>query len=145
RKPGGVPIMLTGQTMALGLGGTTADAPALLSRYVAAIMIRILAHAALTELAQHATVPVINGLTRLSHPCQVMADVMTFEEHCGPIENRTVAWVGDGNNVLASWMHAAQRFEFRLNVATPPELAPRRPFLQWFPTTGAPIHIPHTP
>ena len=78
------------------------------------------------ELARHATVPVINGLTRRSHPCQVMADVMTFEEHRGPIKGRTVAWTGDANNVLTSWMHAAERFDFRLRVATPPELEPKK-------------------
>ena len=80
----------------------------------------------MTELARYATVPVINGLTRRSHPCQVMADVLTFEEHRGPIRGKTVAWTGDANNVLASWMHAAERFEFRLKVATPPELAPKK-------------------
>jgi ornithine carbamoyltransferase len=94
-------------------------------------MIRILEHDVLMELARAATVPVINGLTRLSHPCQVMADVMTFEEHRGPIAGKTVAWMGDANNVMASWMHAAQRFDFRLNVATPPELAPRPALLDW--------------
>jgi ornithine carbamoyltransferase len=145
RQLGGDTIMLTGQEMQLGRGETLADTARVLSRYVDAIMIRILDHEALTELAQHATVPVINGLTRLSHPCQVMADVMTFEEHRGPIHNRTVAWVGDGNNVLASWMHAAQRFEFRLNVATPPELAPRRPLLEWVRTSGAAIHVGNDP
>ena len=85
-------------------------------------MIRTLDHEAVAELARHATVPVINGLTRRSHPCQVMADVMTFEEQRGPIGGRTVAWTGDGNNVLASWMHAAERFGFQLRVATPAEL-----------------------
>ena len=80
----------------------------------------------MVELARNATVPVINGLTRRSHPCQVMADVMTFEEHRGPIRGKTVAWTGDANNVLASWMHAAERFDFRLRVATPPELAPKK-------------------
>jgi ornithine carbamoyltransferase len=75
-------------------------------------------------------VPVINGLTRRSHPCQVMADVMTFEEHRGPIRGRTVAWTGDANNVLASWMHAAERFEFQLRVATPPELKPKKWLLE---------------
>jgi ornithine carbamoyltransferase len=145
RQLGGDTVMLTGQEMQLGRGETIADTARVLSRYVDAIMIRILDHAALTELAQHATVPVINGLTRLSHPCQVMADVMTFEEHRGPIHNRTVAWVGDGNNVLASWMHAAQRFEFRLNVATPPELAPRLALLDWVRTSGAAIHVGNDP
>ncbi|MBV9429072.1 MAG: ornithine carbamoyltransferase [Bradyrhizobiaceae bacterium] len=141
RQLGGDTIMLTGQEMQLGRGETIADTARVLSRYVDAIMIRILDHAALTELARYATVPVINGLTRLSHPCQVMADVMTFEEHRGAIRDRTVAWVGDGNNVLASWMHAAQRFEFRLNVATPTELAPRQALIDWVRASGAAIHV----
>jgi ornithine carbamoyltransferase len=145
RQLGGDTVMLTGQEMQLGRGETIADTARVLSRYVDAIMIRILEHASLTELARHATVPVINGLTRLSHPCQVMADVMTFEEHRGPIRDRTVAWVGDGNNVLASWMHAAQRFEFRLNVATPAELAPRHQLIDWVRASGAAIHVGSDP
>jgi ornithine carbamoyltransferase len=104
-------------------------------------MIRILSHDALTELARHATVPVINGLTRRSHPCQVMADVMTFEEHRGPIKGRTVAWTGDDNNVLASWAHAADRFSFNLNIATPPELAPNKLLRDWIVSSGAPIRF----
>ncbi|MBW8853346.1 MAG: ornithine carbamoyltransferase, partial [Bradyrhizobium sp.] len=123
---GGESIMLTGAEMQLGRGETIADTARVLSRYVDAIMIRILNHDALLELAAHATVPVINGLTRRSHPCQVMADLMTFEEHRGPITGRTVAWSGDDNNVLASWAHAAERFQFKLNVATPPQLAPNK-------------------
>src|SRR5262249_39847818 len=112
RQLGGDTIMLTGQEMQLGRGETIADTARVLSRYVDAIMSRVRDQGALPERARHATVPVITGLPRLSHPCQVMADVMTFEEHRGSIRDRTVAWVGDGNNVLASWMHAAQRFEF---------------------------------
>ncbi len=119
RQLGGDVIMLTGQEMQLGRGETIADTARVLSRYVDAIMIRILDPDALAELAEHATVPVINGLTRRSHPCQVMADVMTFEEHRGPIRGKTVAWTGDANNVLASWMHAAERFDFQMRVATP--------------------------
>jgi ornithine carbamoyltransferase len=145
RQLGGEAILLTGQEMQLGRGETIADTARVLSRYVDAIMIRILDHDTLIELARHATVPVINGLTRLSHPCQVMADVLTFEEHRGSIRGRTVAWSGDGNNVLASWMHAAQRFEFRLNVATPPELAPARALLDWASRSGAAIVIGHDP
>ena len=122
RQLGGEAIMLTAQEMQLGRGETLADTARVLSRFVDAIMIRILDHEAVAELARHATVPVINGLTRRSHPCQVLADVMTFEEKRGPIRGRTVAWTGDANNVLASWMHAAERFDFRLRVATPPEL-----------------------
>ncbi len=96
RQLGGEAIMLTGAEMQLGRGETIADTARVLSRFVDAIMIRILNHEALLELAAYATVPVINGLTRRSHPCQVMADLMTFEEHRGPIEGRTVAWSGDG-------------------------------------------------
>ena len=136
---GGRTIALTGQEMQLGRGETIADTARVMSRYVDAIMIRILDHRALAELARHATVPVINGLTRRSHPCQVMADVMTFEEHRGPIRGRTVAWAGDANNVLTSWMHAAQRFEFQLRVATPPELAPKKPLVTWAKQSGAAI------
>src|SRR5262249_42589040 len=116
-----------------------------LSRYVDAIMIRILDHESLTELARHAAVPVINGLTRRSHPCQVMADVMTFEEHRGPIRGRTVAWSGDCNNVLASWMHAADRFEFRLRVASPPAFRPKKWLTDWIKHSGAEITIGTNP
>ena len=125
RQLGGEAIMLTAQEMQLGRGETLADTARVLSRYVDAIMIRILDHEAVAELARHATVPVINGLTRRSHPCQVLADVMTFEEKRGPIRGRTVAWSGDSNNVLASWMHAAERFDFQLRVATPPNCGRR--------------------
>lgn len=141
RQLGGEAIMLTGAEMQLGRGETIADTARVLSRYVDAIMIRILNHDSLLELAEHATVPVINGLTRRSHPCQLMADVMTFEEHRGPIKGRTVAWVGDDNNVLASWAHAAERFGFKLNVATPPQLAPNKLLKDWIKAADAPIVI----
>jgi ornithine carbamoyltransferase len=141
RQLGGESIMLTGAEMQLGRGETIADTARVLSRYVDAIMIRILNHEALLELAAHATVPVINGLTRRSHPCQVMADVMTFEENRGPIEGRTVAWTGDDNNVLASWAHAAERFKFKLNIATPPQLAPNKVMKDWIKATQAPIML----
>jgi ornithine carbamoyltransferase len=145
RQLGGDAVVLTGHEMQLGRGETIGDTARVLSRYVDAIMIRILDHEALAELARHATVPVINGLTRRSHPCQVLADVMTFEEHRGPIRGRTVAWTGDANNVLASWMHAAQRFEFRLQVATPPELAPKKWLLDWVKASGAAISLGDDP
>ena len=145
RQLGGGTIVLTGQEMQLGRGETIADTAKVLSRYVNAIMIRTLDHENVTELARHATVPVINGLTRRSHPCQVLADVMTFEEHRGPIQGKTVAWTGDSNNVLASWMHAAERFDFQLRVATPPELAPKTWLLDWVKLSGAPICIGDDP
>src|SRR5438552_8813572 len=139
RQLGGESFMLTGAEMQLGRGETIADTARVLSRYVDAIMIRILNHDALLELAAHATVPVINGLTRRSHPCQVMADLMTFEEHRGPIQGRTIAWTGDDNNVLASWAHAAERFRLNLHVATPPQLAPNKSMREWIKATQAPI------
>jgi len=141
RQLGGDVILLTGQEMQLGRGETIADTAKVLSRYVDAIVIRTLDHATLIELAQHATVPVINGLTRRSHPCQVMADVMTFEEHRGAITGKTVAWTGDTNNVLASWMHAAQQFDFALRVATPAELAPKKSLADWVKASPAQIHL----
>jgi ornithine carbamoyltransferase len=141
RQLGGEAIMLTGQEMQLGRGETFADTARVLSRYVDAIMIRILSHDALIEMAKYATVPVINGLTRRSHPCQVMADVMTYEEHRGAIKGRTVAWTGDSNNVMASWVHAAERFGFELKVATPPELTPKRALKDWISETRAPVEI----
>jgi ornithine carbamoyltransferase len=99
----------------------------------------------LTELAEYAGVSVINGLTKLSHPCQVMADVMTFEEKKGSIRGRTIAWTGDCNNVCASWVHAAARFDFALRVATPSELAPRPVLRKWAQSSGAKIIFTDNP
>ncbi len=141
RELGGETLMLTGKEMQLGRGESIADTARVLSRYVDAIMIRTLDHAMVTELAQYATIPVINGLTKMTHPCQIMADIMTFEEHRGSIQGRTIAWTGDANNVLASWVHAAARLDFRLNIASPPELAPRPELLSWAKQEGAQISV----
>ncbi|MDJ1158012.1 ornithine carbamoyltransferase [Chelatococcus sp. SYSU_G07232] len=141
RELGGETLMLTGSEMQLGRGETIADTARVLSRYVDAIMIRILDHDAMLELARHATVPVINGLTKLTHPCQIMADVLTFEEHRGPIKGRTVAWSGDANNVLASWVHAAARLDFTLNIASPPELSPSEELMAWARREGARVSL----
>ena len=145
RQLGGEAILLTAQEMQLGRGETLADTARVLSRYVDVIMIRILDHEAVHELARHATIPVINGLTRRSHPCQILADVMTYEEKRGPIRGRTVAWTGDANNVLASWMHAAERFDFQLRVATPAELRPKKWLMDWVKSSGAAILIGDDP
>jgi ornithine carbamoyltransferase len=145
RQLGGESITLIGQDMQLGRGETIADTARVLSRYVDAIMIRTLDHDHVLELARHATVPVINGLTKHSHPCQVMADVMTFEEHRGAIKGRTVAWTGDANNVLTSWMHAAKQFDFELRVATPQELPVQKKMLDWVKQSGAAIRIGSDP
>jgi ornithine carbamoyltransferase len=145
RELGGETIMLTGQEMQLGRGETIADTARVLSRYVDIIMIRILDEGMMLELAEHASVPVINGLTKVSHPCQIMADVLTFEEHRGPIRGRTVAWSGDSNNVLASWIQAAALLEFKLKIATPPELTPRPELVAWAKHEGAQIVLTHDP
>jgi ornithine carbamoyltransferase len=141
RELGGETLMLTGKEMQLGRGESIADTARVLSRYVDAIMIRTLDHAMVTELAQYASIPVINGLTKMTHPCQIMADIMTFEEHRGSIEGRTIAWTGDSNNVLASWVHAAARLDFQLKIASPPELAPRPELLSWAKQEGAKISV----
>src|SRR5271170_2917199 len=119
RQLGGDTIFLNTVDSQLGRGETVADTARVLSRYVDAIMIRTNRPQKLAELAQHATVPVINGLTDASHPCQIMADVMTLQEKKGALAGRTVAWSGDGNNVATSWVHAAVRFGFALRLACP--------------------------
>ena len=142
---GGHVVMLTGEEMQLKRGELIGDTARVLSRYVDAIMIRLLDHDVLLELAQFATVPVINGLTKFSHPCQVLTDVMTFEEKKGSIRGRTVAWTGDANNVLTSWVQAAARFEFALRVATPKEFAPRPALREWAKSSRAAITFTRDP
>ncbi|MGO9675028.1 MAG: ornithine carbamoyltransferase [Methylocella sp.] len=145
RELGGETVMLTGKEMQLGRGETIADTARVLSRFVDAIVIRVLEHDDLMELARHADVPVINGLTKRSHPCQVMADVLTFEERKGPIKGRKIAWSGDSNNVLASWVHAAQRFDFALAVATPAELQLPPGLVDWARRSGARLDVTRDP
>ena len=120
---GGHAITSSGAEMQLGRGESLADTARVLSRYVDAVMIRMLDHDGLCEFANHASVPVINGLTRRSHPCQIVADLMTVEEWVGPIEGRSLAWVGDGNNVAATFLEAAPHLRFNLRLSSPPELA----------------------
>jgi ornithine carbamoyltransferase len=142
---GGESINLAGADTQLGRGETIGDTARVLSRYVDAIMLRTLSHGSLQGLAENSGVPVINGLTKSSHPCQVMADVMTYEEAKGPIRGRTVAWTGDCNNVCASWIHAAARFGFALRVATPEELAPPPVLRKWAREAGAEIEFTSDP
>ncbi len=141
RQLGGDAVVLTAADMQLGRGETVADTARVLSRYVDAIMLRTDAPAKLHEMAAHASVPVINGLTAESHPCQVLADVMTFEEHRGPITGQTVAWCGDGNNVARSWIEAAARFGFTLRLATPPALRPPAALIAWARAQGARVKL----
>ncbi len=138
---GGSVVVLGESDSQLGRGESIADTARVLSRYADAIMIRTDTHQKLEWLAEYASVPVINGLTDVSHPVQIMADIMTFEEHRGAIEGQTVAWVGDGNNVAASWLHAAVRFGFTLRIATPPELRLPTAMIDWAGKGGGDIDI----
>jgi ornithine carbamoyltransferase len=141
RELGGDVIVLSPRDMQIGRGETIADTAQVLSRYVHGIMLRTDSAAKLHELAAHATVPVINGLTELSHPCQIMADVLTFEEHRGPIAGQPVAWLGDGNNVAASWIEAATRFGFSLRLGCPEGYGPKPEILAWARGEGADITV----
>lgn len=141
RGLGGDVVMLSSREMQLGRGESIADTARVLSRYVDAMMLRTDRVAKLHELAACATVPVINGLTDHSHPCQLMADIMTFEEHCGPIGGQAVAWCGDGNNVAHSWIEAAARFGFPLRLACPPELRPDAGVVAWARAHGADVKV----
>lgn len=145
RQLGGGALSLNHTDLQLGRGESVADTARVLSRYADGVMIRANSHETLLELAEHATIPVINGLTDRSHPCQVMADVQTFEEHLGPIKGRTVAWVGDGNNVAVSWMHAAAKFGFTLRLACPKSLYPEKAAIEWAARQKAVIDISDDP
>jgi ornithine carbamoyltransferase len=131
RQLGGDTIYLNTADSQLGRGETVADTARVLSRYVDAIVIRTNQPRKLDDLARHASVPVINGLTDTSHPCQIMADVMTLQEKKGPVAGKIVAWTGDGNNVAASWVHAAVRFGFTLRLACPEQLCPPQRLFDW--------------
>jgi ornithine carbamoyltransferase len=141
RELGGEVIVLERDGSQLGRGETVADTARVLSRYVDVIMLRTTDESKLLELAENASVPVINGLTDRTHPCQLMADVMTFEERLGPIAGRRIAWVGDGNNMATSWIHAAVRFGFELTVACPGELPPPADVLDWARREGGRILV----
>ncbi len=145
RQLGGDTIFLSTADTQLGRGETVADTARVLSRYVDAIMIRTNEPQKLDELARHATVPVINGLTDASHPCQIMADVMTLQERKGSLAGQVVAWTGDGNNVAASWVHAAVRFGFGLRLASPPELGPPSRLLDWARREGGRVSLTGDP
>ncbi|MGE4481529.1 ornithine carbamoyltransferase [Acidocella sp.] len=141
KELGGDAVVLSSRDMQIGRGETIADTANVLSRFVHGIMLRTDSAAKLHELARHASVPVINGLTELSHPCQIMADILTFEEHKGPIAGQRIAWVGDGNNVAASFIEAAARFNFSLRLACPAGYMPRAEVLNWAKEEGADVEV----
>ncbi len=141
KQLGGDVVVLSYTDTQLGRGETIADTAQVLSRYVDAIMIRTDSHEKLLNLAGYANVPVINGLTDHSHPCQLMADLMTFEEHRGPVAGKVFAWVGDGNNVAVSWIHAAVKFAFTLRLACPDSLGPPEAVLDWAQAQGGAVFL----
>jgi len=136
---GGTPLMLSAQDMQIGRGETIGDTARVLSRYVDAITIRCFAHETLVTLAAHASVPVVNALTARSHPCQIMADLQTMIERHGALDGQVVTWIGDGNNVAASWIEAAARFGFQLRLACPDGYAPSAELMAWARAEGADI------
>jgi ornithine carbamoyltransferase len=145
KQLGGDVVMVSANDSQLSRGETMADTARVLSRYVDAIMIRTTQASKLEELAQYATVPVINGLTDTSHPCQLMADVMTLEQHKGTAAGKVVAWTGDGNNVVASWIHAAVRFHFDLRIACPESLQPPQRLVDWARSEGGRVQVTSVP
>ena len=145
RQLGGQSMILSGSEMQLGHGETIADTARVLSRYVDLIMIRTFEEATLLELAENATVPVVNGLTNRTHPCQIMADIMTFEEHRGPIAGKKVVWSGDGNNVCASFLHAAGQFGFDMTFTGPTTLDPEGEFVDLARSKGSNVIIERDP
>ncbi|MCE5973749.1 ornithine carbamoyltransferase [Sinirhodobacter sp. WL0062] len=145
RQMGGQTMVLSGKEMQLGHGETIADTARVLSRYVDLIMIRTFEEATLQEMAEYASVPVINGLTNRTHPCQIMADVMTYEEHRGPIAGKKVVWSGDGNNVCASFLHAAGQFGFDLTFTGPPTLDPEAEWINFARSKGVDARIERDP
>src|SRR5262245_15780489 len=145
RQLGGETLLLPAGDMQLGRGESVADTGRVLSRYVDPIMVRSQSHEKIQELAAHASVPVINALTDKSHPCQIMADVMTLEEHVGPLARQKIAWVGDGNNVASSWVHAVGRLGGELAIACPDMLSPEPAVLDWARSERAKVTVTHSP
>jgi len=145
RQMGGQTLVLSGNDMQLGHGETIADTARVLSRYVDMIMIRTFDESVLIEMAEYASVPVINGLTDRTHPCQIMADILTFEEHAGPIKGKKVVWTGDGNNVCASLLHAAGQFGFDLTFTGPAQLDPEDEFIGLARSKGSKVVIERDP
>lgn len=141
RQMGGQTMVLSGSDMQLGHGESIADTARVLSRYVDLIMIRTFDETTLLELAEYASVPIINGLTDRTHPCQIMADILTYEEHNGPIKGKKVVWTGDGNNVAASFLHAAGQFGFDLTFAGPESLDPEKEFVDFARSKGSTVTI----
>ena len=141
KQLGGDVVVLNNSELQTGRGESISDTARVLSRYVDCIMMRTFEREKIVEMAEFATVPVINGLTNSSHPCQLLADVMAFEEHLGPIQGKTVAWSGDGNNMASSWIHAAVKFDFNLRIACPKNHSPDAALFDWAKINNGSIEI----
>lgn len=142
---GGKTVVMQGDNMQLGRGESVSDTAKVMSAYVDAVMIRANSHASVLELAEQGTVPVINALTNRSHPCQLMADMLTLEEHLGDIQGKKIAWTGDGNNVATSLIEAAVKFNFSLTLACPAELSPDAESVDWAQSEGADVTVTADP
>lgn len=145
RQLGGETLTLTGSEMQLGHSETIADTARVLSRFVDIVTIRTTTHQRMLELAEYADIPVINALTDDTHPCQIMADILTYEEHRGPIAGKTFAFMGDGNNITHSFIEAAALFGFALRIATPEGSEPQQKFVKWARDRGAQILLTNDP
>jgi ornithine carbamoyltransferase len=145
RQMGGTTIVMSGSEMQLGQSESIADTAKVLSRYVDLIMIRTTAHERMSELAEHATIPVINALTDDTHPCQIIADIMTYEEHRGPVKGKKLAWSGDGNNVLHSMVEASARFGFHMSIGVPEGSEPQQRYIDWAKQRGSHVHMTNDP
>ena len=141
RQLGGESVVLNREDLQLGRGECIEDTARVLSRYGDVVMLRVLSHETLLEFARHSSVPVINGLSDRTHPCQIMADIMTFEERKGAIEGQTLAWVGDGNNVAVSFIHAAVILGFNLRLGLPRELSPDGAVFDWAKARGGQVEV----
>ena len=136
---GGHSIALSPGELQLDRGESISDTARVLSRYVDVVLLRTSKHESLLQLVDNSNIPIINGLTDRTHPCQLLADILTFEEHKGSIKGRKITWIGDGNNMAATWIQAAHKFDFSLILACPPQHEPENEILHWAQSKGANI------
>jgi len=146
RQLGGQTIVINSENLHLGMGGeSTEDTARVFSSFSDIVMLRTFDHKTLIKFSELLSIPIINGLTNDSHPCQILSDVMTFEEIKGPIEGKTIAWIGDGNNVTNSLIEASAIFDFKLNVACPKSYFPSKKVLSWAKKNKADVNITNIP
>jgi ornithine carbamoyltransferase len=146
KQLGGQLLVLNPKQIHYGSGDeSTHDTAKVLSQYGDIVMMRAHKHKNFLEFSKHLDIPIINGLTNLSHPCQIMSDIMTFEELKGPISNKKIAWLGDGNNIVYSLIEAATKFNFELSIACPKKFRPDKKIIKWAKSKNAKILITKNP